>query len=107
MTISVFDVQSLSLAVHAYLKQLVTFYLRAATELPELDNIFVQAISEDLRKRLVRHLDHPPSTTIDANLQSFNDIIELAIQEEAELETVTNCTMLVGRTLDTARERGR
>jgi hypothetical protein len=29
MTISVFGVQSLLLAVHAYLNQLVTFYLRA------------------------------------------------------------------------------
>jgi hypothetical protein len=82
------SVQELSQAYQFILSEIKS--TTQPTELPELDNIFVQAISEDLRKRLVRHLDHPPSTTIDANLQSFNDIIELAIQEEAELKTVTN-----------------
>jgi hypothetical protein len=60
------------------------------TEIPQLDNIFVQAVSEDLRKKLIRHLGQEPATTIDENTQRFNDLVLLAIDAEEELRTVTN-----------------
>jgi hypothetical protein len=60
------------------------------TEIPQLDNIFVQSVSEDLRKKLIRHLGQEPATTIDENIQHFNDLVLSAMDAEEELRTVTN-----------------
>ena len=59
-------------------------------EIPELESVFVQAVSEDLRKKLVRHLHATASTTIDENLQRFNTLVQRAVEAEDELKTLTN-----------------
>ena len=60
------------------------------TEIPQLDNMFVQAVGEDLRKKLLRHLPALPAMTIDENVQRLNDIVLMAIEKEDELKTVMN-----------------
>jgi hypothetical protein len=43
-------------------------------EIPQLDNRFVQAVSDDLKKKLVRRIEVVPAYTIDENIQQFNDM---------------------------------
>jgi hypothetical protein len=57
------------------------------TEIPQLDNVFVQAASEDLRKKL---LIAAPLITIYENIQRFTDIITLVIKKEEELKMAMN-----------------
>jgi hypothetical protein len=60
------------------------------TEIPQLDNIFVQAVSEDLRKKLIRHLGLAPAETSNEHIHYFNNLLLLAIDVEEELRTMTN-----------------
>ena len=59
-------------------------------EIPQLDQLFVQAVSEDLRKKLLVHLHPLPTTTNHANIQRFTAMIQHAIDAENELQTITN-----------------
>lgn len=59
------------------------------TEIPQLDQLFVQAVSEDLKDKLLQHLLPNPTTTNDENLHRFNQIVLRAITAEKELKTVT------------------
>ncbi len=55
-----------------------------------MDNAFVQAVGDDLKKKLIRHLLPLAAATIDEKMQRFNNIVTLAIEKEDELKTVTN-----------------
>ena len=50
----------------------------------------MQAVSEDLRKKLLTHLQALPTTTNNANVQRFSDLVQHAIEAEIELTTITN-----------------
>ena len=61
------------------------------TEILQLDNMHVvQAVGEDLRKKLLRHLITTQALTIGKNVQQFSAIILLAIEKEDELKTIMN-----------------
>jgi hypothetical protein len=60
------------------------------SEIPQLDNVFTQAVGEDLCKKLLRHSITTPAAAVDKNLQSFSNIALMAIEQEDELKTVTN-----------------
>jgi hypothetical protein len=60
-------------------------------EIPQLDQLFVKAVSEDLRKKLLSHLHLQPSTTTNnANTQQFSEMTQTAIDAENELQTISN-----------------
>ena len=59
-------------------------------DIPQLDQLFVQAVSEDLRKKLLTHLQAHPTTTNNANVQRFSDLVQHAIEAENDLTTITN-----------------
>ena len=59
-------------------------------EIPQLDQLLVQAVSEDLRKKLLIHLQPLPTTTNHANMQRFSTMVQHAIDAENELQTITN-----------------
>jgi hypothetical protein len=59
-------------------------------DIPQLDQLFAQAVSEDLRKKLLSHLQALPTTTNNENVQRFSDLVQHAIEAENELTTITN-----------------
>jgi hypothetical protein len=59
-------------------------------DIPQLDRLFVQAVSEDLRIKLLSHLQPNPSTTNHANVQRLTDLVQHAIEAEKDLQTITN-----------------
>jgi hypothetical protein len=59
-------------------------------EIPELDQLFIQAVSEDLRKKLLSDLHPLQTTSNNENLQRFSVMIQKAIKAEQELQTITN-----------------
>jgi hypothetical protein len=62
----------------------------AATDLPELETRFAQALSEDLRTKLIRHLHLLPSQKIDRNLRRLNSVLEHVINAKKELKLTMN-----------------
>jgi hypothetical protein len=48
-------------------------------EIPQLDQLFVQSVSEDLRKKLLSHLHPQPTTTNNANRQQFLEMMQTAV----------------------------
>jgi hypothetical protein len=51
-------------------------------DIPQLDQLFAQAVSEDLRKKLLSHLQALPTTTNNENVQRFSDLVQHAIEAE-------------------------
>jgi hypothetical protein len=58
--------------------------------MPQIDDTFVQAVSKDLKKKLIRHIGVLPANAIDKNLQQFNNMVQFAIDADVKLTTVTN-----------------
>jgi hypothetical protein len=56
----------------------------------QLDQLFVQAVSEGLQTKLLAHSQVQPTTANDANVQRFSDLIQHAIEAKKELMTITN-----------------
>ena len=59
-------------------------------DIPQLDQLFVQAVSKDLRKKLLTHLRPHPTTTNNENVQRFSNLVQHAIAAENDLTTITN-----------------
>jgi hypothetical protein len=59
------------------------------TEIPQLDQLFVQVVSKDLRTKLLSHLQQGLTTSNEDNIHRFNRTVMLAIDAERELKTVT------------------
>ena len=57
----------------------------------QLDQLFLQAVSKDLRKKLLTHFHPLPATTNNENVQRFSDLlVQHANEAENELTTMTN-----------------
>jgi hypothetical protein len=59
-------------------------------EIPKLDQLFVQAVGADLRKKLLSFLHPLPAASNNANLQRFSEMTQNAIKAEQELQTITD-----------------
>jgi hypothetical protein len=62
------------------------------TKAPQLNNALVQAVSKDLKKKLIQHIAVLPANTIDKSLQRFNNMVQFAVDAEDELKTATDVT---------------
>jgi hypothetical protein len=59
-------------------------------DVPQLDQLLIQAVSEDLRKRLLSRVIPLPTTSNSANVQRFTNMMQHAIEAENDLKTITN-----------------
>jgi hypothetical protein len=59
------------------------------TEIPQLDQLLIQAVSEGLRTKLLSHLQPRLMTSNESNIHRFNQIVMLVTDVERELKTVT------------------
>jgi hypothetical protein len=59
-------------------------------EIPQSDQLFVQAVSEDLSKKLSSYLHPLLTASNDENIQRFSEMMQNAIMAENELQTIAN-----------------
>jgi hypothetical protein len=61
----------------------------AHDELPDLENSFYRALSNDLQTRVIDHIHPAAATTLIQNIARFNEFVSLCLQEETALKTIT------------------
>lgn len=59
-------------------------------ELPDMENTFYRALSADMQTRVIDSLSPAPPTTVGQNIARFNHFVNLCIQQEKALKTITS-----------------
>jgi hypothetical protein len=59
-------------------------------ELPDMENTFYRALSSDMQTRMIDELNPAPPTTVGQNIARFNQFVNLCIQQEKALKTITS-----------------